>query len=92
MQGSMTGISKAMRKYVVKFKDVVDDAKPYYEIGRNTKLEKELRLSYKQEPWRVGSIGVWEGGMVKGRLEVTTFVVPNDSGGSILLEEVDYYA
>ena len=92
MQGSMAGIPKTMREHIVKFRDVVDNAKSHYEIGRNIKLEKELRLSYKQEPWRVGSIGVWEGGMIKGRLEVTTFVVANDSGGSILLEEVDYYA
>lgn len=96
-QGVYNKVPSEIRESVLELRDVIDSAKPYYKIGSNVSLINELNISYKDKVWEVYDIGVFEGGMVDGRLETTSFRFPlpdkpGTKGNSILIEEIDYYA
>jgi len=95
-QGVYNKVPSEMINSVLELRDVIDSAKPYYEVGSNVSLVNELNTSYKENVWKVHDIGVFEGGMIDGRLETTSFVFPlpdepGAKGSSIIMEEIDYH-
>jgi len=96
-QGAYDIVPSGIRDSVLELRDVIDSAKSHYKVGSNISLVNELNISYKEKVWDVYDIGVFEGGIVDGRLETTSFRFPlpdkpGTKGSSVLIEEIDYYA
>ncbi len=96
-QGAYDLVPSEIRNSVLELRDVIDSAKSHYKVGPNVGLVNELNISYKNKVWDVCDIGVFEGGIVDGRLETISFRFPlpdksGTKGSSILIEEIDYYA
>ncbi len=73
-------------------KRIIRDASKFYRVGLNQKLAEELTASHEDEDFRIHDIAVYEGGFVKGRIEVTGFSIRGMDGRWVFLEDVEYYA
>jgi hypothetical protein len=72
-------------------KKLLNESKYLYKRGNNIKLVNELNDAYKKPKFNIEDITVYEGGIFEGRLEVVGLHFHREDGGSVLLEEIDYF-
>jgi len=75
----------------LELRSVFEDTKPKFKVGNNTALVQEVNNSYKDRIWKVCEIAVFEGGMIDGRIDMMSWLFPNNKGGSLVIEDLDYY-
>jgi hypothetical protein len=62
------------------------------QVGLNSELVEEVNNAYVNVPWRIRNIVVYEGGFVKGRMEIIHYEFRLEDSGSIIIEDSEYYA
>lgn len=90
-QTSLMRLPANYSPYLARLKMVSDGIREKCQVGLNSELVTEVNNAYISVPWKIKDIIVYEGGFVKGRIEVIHYEFTfKDSPGSIIIEDSEY--
>lgn len=90
LQGGVSYMYPTHRQELTKLNGIIAGIRPKLTIGNNAALVQEVNASYRKRPWKLESIGVFEGGIIPGRLESFRFTFPAEVKGTVVIEETNY--
>jgi len=82
-QSSLKDVDEADQAEI---KRISDEVKSFLKKGDNFEIINEINRSYDEKKWDMKEATIFEGGFVKGRIEVVSFKIGNKT-----IEDIDYY-